>query len=601
MRSLFWLLLLSSTAFADLNVCPKVPVASAVTHQWINAISSSSAVTQSQPAFTDISGSVAATQMPAFTGDITTSAGTVNTTLSTTIANPHTFTGDLTLSGAGTGLAVTNDETIGGALTSGNYTLTPTSAVAETINRIGSGTGNAEYWGLNIKNAGNSDSFIIGQTSSAYTTGGGLSWIGNSTGFFYYPTTLKFGTGAGATPTMTLNSSGAVQVNTNLNVIGAVEPFQTDFTATGTTTVNASASVVGVSTLFLTELAIGDRISLSSAATTYRTVTAIADNTHLTLSNTIGNNTAGTTINVKKAIVRGNDSLGVNQFFVADNGAVAFGPTINWTSTAAAGGAQGFVNVVAPIATNTYVGLQFNSDSRLIMRRANGTVSASSQGVGNVISAPTKVLSGQVLGNIGWQGYNEVTNSFVVNTSTIAVTATEDYTGTANGSKMEFSTTPNGAVAAAIAVKIDQDKSTTLNGAFLAPNLASSSAATTGTLCWTTGTGNVNVDTSTTCLLSTRKIKQDIEPLDAGIETVMKLEPISYQLKPEHNPAHLGRQVGFISEDVGAIDDRLISHDDHGDPMGVRYQQLTAVLTKAIQQQQHEIEMLKAQVKKLRR
>ena len=56
---------------------------------------------------------------------------------------------------------------------------------------------------------------------------------------------------------------------------------------------------------------------------------------------------------------------------------------------------------------------------------------------------------------------------------------------------------------------------------------------------------------------------------------------------------NLGPQVGFISEDVYKIDTRLVSTDGNGDPLGVRYMQLTAVLTKAIQEQQEEINVLK--------
>lgn len=136
----------------------------------------------------------------------------------------------------------------------------------------------------------------------------------------------------------------------------------------------------------------------------------------------------------------------------------------------------------------------------------------------------------------------------------------------------------------------------TLQGALNAPNLASSSAATTGTLCWTTGTGLVNVDTTTTCLLSTRRVKKDVHPLDVGLAEVMKLHPVSYELKPQYDPGHLGRQVGLISEEVGALDDRLISHEKGGAPLGVRYQQLTAVLVKAIQEQQRQIEQLQRRV-----
>jgi hypothetical protein len=48
---------------------------------WIRAIADDGSTTISQPAFTDISGSVAASQMPALTGDVTTSAGAVATTI----------------------------------------------------------------------------------------------------------------------------------------------------------------------------------------------------------------------------------------------------------------------------------------------------------------------------------------------------------------------------------------------------------------------------------------------------------------------------------------------------------------------------------------
>ena len=52
-----------------------------VTSKWINTISTSGVPAATQPAFTDISGSVAAGQMPALTGDVTTSAGAVATTI----------------------------------------------------------------------------------------------------------------------------------------------------------------------------------------------------------------------------------------------------------------------------------------------------------------------------------------------------------------------------------------------------------------------------------------------------------------------------------------------------------------------------------------
>lgn len=128
------------------------------------------------------------------------------------------------------------------------------------------------------------------------------------------------------------------------------------------------------------------------------------------------------------------------------------------------------------------------------------------------------------------------------------------------------------------------------------PGLTSSSAATTGTLCWTTGTGNVNVDTTTTCLLSARKYKQNIFSLPSSLNTIMALRPVSYELKPEFDPTHIGEQVGFIADEVATVDPRLVSFDEAGDPHAMRYQQLTALLTKAMQEQQLEITSLKARL-----
>lgn len=134
-----------------------------------------------------------------------------------------------------------------------------------------------------------------------------------------------------------------------------------------------------------------------------------------------------------------------------------------------------------------------------------------------------------------------------------------------------------------------------LNGVLL-PGLASSSSATTGTLCWTTGTGNVTVDTTVACLASLGAWKEQIENLEDSLDEIMKLRPVSYQLKPEFNPEHLGRQVGFLAEDVEKIDTRLVGYGGDGKLRGVRYMQLTALLAEGekelnakIQRQQLEI------------
>jgi hypothetical protein len=88
----------------------------AVANNFMTGISTSGVPTYSQPSFTNLSGSVAAAQMPAFTGDVTTTAGTTATTakgingtilsgLSTGLLKITTGTGAPSIAVAGTDFA----------------------------------------------------------------------------------------------------------------------------------------------------------------------------------------------------------------------------------------------------------------------------------------------------------------------------------------------------------------------------------------------------------------------------------------------------------------------------------------------------------------
>lgn len=81
----------------------------AVTNQWINTISTSGVPSSTQPAFTNISGSVAASQMPALTGDVTTSAGTVATTIASHAVSNAKFRQSAALSVVGNSTNTTAD------------------------------------------------------------------------------------------------------------------------------------------------------------------------------------------------------------------------------------------------------------------------------------------------------------------------------------------------------------------------------------------------------------------------------------------------------------------------------------------------------------
>lgn len=137
-------------------------------------------------------------------------------------------------------------------------------------------------------------------------------------------------------------------------------------------------------------------------------------------------------------------------------------------------------------------------------------------------------------------------------------------------------------------------------GVINAAGLATSSAGTTGTLCWTTGTGLFNVDTTTTCLLSLEELKDIRGPISGAeaLADVLALKPFWGTWK-KSTPEYAGdkaEQPFLGAHQVASVDKRLAAYAPNGALHGVRYQELTAILVGAIKAQQSEIEALFAAI-----
>ncbi len=98
----------------------------------------------------------------------------------------------------------------------------------------------------------------------------------------------------------------------------------------------------------------------------------------------------------------------------------------------------------------------FGGAPTIRMRRANGTG-----------AAPTAVLNGDLIATIVFSGYYTAGGpGYAAFPSSVRSHATENWTSTAQGAKLIFAMTPNGAAAPVDAWTIDQDKSLTGIGAF---------------------------------------------------------------------------------------------------------------------------------------
>lgn len=171
----------------------------------------------------------------------------------------------------------------------------------------------------------NGDQEIYGTSGTNHTTtyyGSGTSGtflgLDNSTGGLLYikssgsgEATTAQGIGtlyiSGGTQAVKIRRDGRFLVGSGANtgrggMIGIEAPA--DNTITGTTTANASTTISGSSTVFLYQVSVGDQIALSSASTTFATVTAVASNTSLTVDTALGNGTSQTII-VRRALLSG--------------------------------------------------------------------------------------------------------------------------------------------------------------------------------------------------------------------------------------------------------------------------------------------------------
>ena len=96
------------------------------------------------------------------------------------------------------------------------------------------------------------------------------------------------------------------------------------------------------------------------------------------------------------------------------------------------------------------------------------------------------------------------------------------------------------------------------------------------------------------------RYKTNIEPLDYGLNEVMKMNPVSYNWKenPDSNP-----KVGLIAQELAEIIPEVVVGEDDSDgetPLGVNYAEIVPVLIKAVQEQQELIQNQEKEIRELR-
>ena len=90
---------------------------------------------------------------------------------------------------------------------------------------------------------------------------------------------------------------------------------------------------------------------------------------------------------------------------------------------------------------------------------------------------------------------------------------------------------------------------------------------------------------------SDQRLKKDITPLGYGLATVLQLRPVSYFWKT----GEARRKIGFVAQELQqAVPEVVTVGTDAQHTLGVNYAELTSILVKAIQEQQQQIDALRA-------
>jgi hypothetical protein len=114
-----------------------------------------------------------------------------------------------------------------------------------------------------------------------------------------------------------------------------------------------------------------------------------------------------------------------------------------------------------------------------------------------------------------------------------------------------------------------------------------------------TGNGLLGIPTSS------RRFKQNIEPMDKASEAILELTPVTFCYKKEIDPNGVP-QLGLVAEEVEKINPDLVVRDKEAKPLSVRYDAVNAMLLneflkehKAFVEAQHRVEKLETTVASL--
>ena len=108
----------------------------------------------------------------------------------------------------------------------------------------------------------------------------------------------------------------------------------------------------------------------------------------------------------------------------------------------------------------------------------------------------------------------------------------------------------------------------------------------------------INSDGRLGTITSSKRFKEEINPMDKASEARFALKPVTFRYKKEIDPA--GRsQFGLVAEEVEKVNPDLIVRDKEGKPYSVRYDQVNAMLLNEFLKEHGKVQEQEATITRL--
>jgi uncharacterized coiled-coil protein SlyX len=105
----------------------------------------------------------------------------------------------------------------------------------------------------------------------------------------------------------------------------------------------------------------------------------------------------------------------------------------------------------------------------------------------------------------------------------------------------------------------------------------------------------VNSDNKIGTLVSSRRFKDEIKPMDKASEAILALKPVTFRYKKEIEP-NSAIMFGLIAEEVEKVDPDLVTRNDKGEVETVRYEAVNAMLLNEFLKEHRKVEQQDATI-----